>query len=209
MFKTIAWATDMSPSAEAAGVLASDMASAMGARLIVIHVTEVALGHAGAAVNPTRSRSGLRCSEPSRTCGAEASTRSPPPRGTRLGAEPWRNRSSILRAARARRSSSSAPADADPSRACCSAASLCACCTPLPAPSSWYPSAERATDDAPIVRPTRSHSPAPVRTRARADRPVRTIGCYPEAGRPRAYRSRCSSTVSKLPIMGASLDGLP
>jgi nucleotide-binding universal stress UspA family protein len=58
VFKTIAWATDMSPSAEAAGVLASDMASAMGARLIVIHVTEVALGHAGAAVNPDEEQIG-------------------------------------------------------------------------------------------------------------------------------------------------------
>ena len=58
MFKTIVWATDMSPSAEAAGVLASDMASAMGARLIVIHVTEVALGHAGAAVNPDEEQIG-------------------------------------------------------------------------------------------------------------------------------------------------------
>lgn len=58
MFKTIAWATDMSPSAEAAGVLASDMASAMDARLIVIHVTEVALGHAGAAANPEEEQIG-------------------------------------------------------------------------------------------------------------------------------------------------------
>jgi hypothetical protein len=41
------------PTAGAAGAVAAGLASATGAKVVLIHVTDVALGIAGAAVNPT------------------------------------------------------------------------------------------------------------------------------------------------------------
>jgi nucleotide-binding universal stress UspA family protein len=52
MFRTIAVATDCSPSALNACAVAEDLARHFGAKLMIIHVQEVTVGRAGTFVRP-------------------------------------------------------------------------------------------------------------------------------------------------------------